>query len=153
MSASLSVPGPQAIPVLGATVELLRFVLDPIEYVGKLFHKYGPIAQLVVGSPTRLVSTQPNVPGTIFLYGPELNRALLTNHADFHKCALTGPLYPEEPLHARTRPLTRMLTGLFHVNEGAHRQHRRLLMPAFHRSRIESYRDEMVAVTEGLLAE
>ncbi|HEY1533375.1 MAG TPA: cytochrome P450 [Polyangiaceae bacterium] len=153
MSASLSVPGPQAIPVLGATVELLRFVLDPIEFVARLFRKYGPIAQLVVGSPTRLVSTQPNVPGTIFLYGPELNRALLTNHADFHKCALTGPLYPKEPLSPRTRPLTRMLTGLFHVNEGEHRQHRRLLMPAFHRSRIESYRDEMVAVTEGLLAE
>jgi cytochrome P450 len=139
--------------VLGATVELLRFVLDPIEFVGRLFRQHGPIAQLVVGSPTRLVSTKPNVPGTIFLYGPELNRALLTNHADFHKCALTGPLYPEEPLSARTRPLTRMLTGLFHVNEGAHRQHRRLLMPAFHRSRIESYRDEMVAVTEGLLDE
>ncbi|HEX3853140.1 MAG TPA: cytochrome P450 [Polyangiaceae bacterium] len=153
MSVSLAVPGPRAMPVLGATAELLRFVLDPIEHVGKLFHRYGPIAQLVVGSPTRLVSTEPNVPGTIFLYGPELNRALLTNHTDFHKCALTGPLYPKAPLSARTRPLTRMLTGLFHVNEGEHRQHRRLLMPAFHRSRIESYRDEMVAVTEGLLDE
>ena len=153
MSASLSVPGPRAIPILGATVELLRFVLDPIEFVGRLFRKHGQIAQLVIGSPTRLVSTKPNVPGTIFLYGPELNRALLTNHADFHKCALTGPLYPKEPLTTRTRPLTRMLTGLFHVNESEHRQHRRLLMPAFHRSRIESYRDEMVAVTEALLSE
>src|SRR5882724_9016565 len=153
MPACLSVPGPRALPLLGATASLLRFVLDPIEFVGKLFREHGPIVQLVVGSPTRVVSTEPNVPGTVFLYGPELNRALLTNHADFHKCALTGPLYPEAPLSARTRPLTRMLTGLFHVNEGEHRQHRRLLMPAFHRSRIESYRDEMVAVTEDLLSE
>ena len=153
MSASLSVPGPAALPVLGPTAELLRFVLDPIAHVGALFDKYGPIVQLVVGSPTRVVSTESKVPGTVFLYGPEYNRALLTNHADFHKCALSGPLYPEEPLTPRTRPLTRMLTGLFHANEGDHRTQRRLLMPAFHRSRIESYRDEMVAVTEALLAE
>ena len=153
MVASLSVPGPRALPVLGAVVELLRFIADPIEAVGRLFRDYGQIAALAVGSPTRLVSTKPGAPGTVFVYGPEYNRALLTNHADFHKCALTGPLYPEQPLTARTRPLTRTLTGLFHVNEAEHRQHRRLLMPAFHRSRIESYRDEMVAVTESLLSE
>jgi len=131
----------------------LRFLLDPIAHVGSLFDKYGPIAQLVVGSPTRVVSTFANVPGTVFVFGPEYNRALLTNHTDFHKCALTGPLYPEEPLSPRTRPLRRTLTGLFHANEADHRTQRRLLMPAFHRSRIESYRDEMVAVTEALLAE
>jgi len=139
--------------LLGPSAELLRFVLDPIAHIGALFEKYGPIAQLVVGSPTRIVSTERNVPGTVFVYGPDYNRALLTNHADFHKCALSGPLYPEEPLSPRTRPLTRMLTGLFHANEADHRQQRRLLMPAFHRSRIESYRDEMVAVTEELLSE
>ncbi len=153
MSASLSVPGPAALPLLGPAAELLRFLVDPIAHVGALFEKYGRIAQLVVGSPTRVVSTVPNAPGTVFLFGPEYNRALLTNHADFHKCALTGPLYPKEPLSPRTRPLTRMLTGLFHANESDHRAQRRLLLPAFHRSRIESYRDEMVAVTESLLAD
>ena len=146
-------PGPHALPVLGPTAELLRFVLDPITHVGALFEKYGPIVQLVVGSPTRIVSTERKVPGTVFVFGPEYNRALLTNHADFHKCALSGPLWPEEPISPRQRPLTRMLTGLFHANEADHRTQRRLLMPAFHRSRIESYRDEMVAATEALLAE
>jgi len=153
MSASLSVPGPRAWPLLGSVPGLLRFVSDPIAHVGALFEKYGPIVQLVVGHPTRIVSTERKVPGTVFLFGPEYNRALLVNHADFHKCALTGPLYPEAPPSARTRPLTRMLTGLFHANEADHRTQRRLLMPAFHRSRIESYRDEMVAVTDALLAE
>jgi len=153
MSATPAVPGPRALPVLGPIAELLRFVRDPLAHIGTLFEKFGPIAQLVVGSPTRIVSTERNVPGTVFLRGPELNRALLTNHADYHKCALSGPLYPQEPLSERTRPLTRMLTGLFHANEADHRLQRRLLMPAFHRSRIESYRDEMVAVTEALMAE
>jgi cytochrome P450 len=153
MSAALSVPGPRALPVLGAAAEIARFLLDPLDAVGRLFRLHGPIAALVVGARTRVVSTEPNVPGTVFVYGPELNRALLTNHADFHKCGLSGPLYPREPVSPRQRPVTRMLTGLFHVNEGEHRTQRRLLMPAFHRSRIESYRDEMVSTTEALLAE
>jgi len=152
MSAPPSVPGPAALPLLGPAAQLVHFVLDPIAHIGALFEKYGPITQLVVGGRTRVVSTERKVPGTVFVFGPEYNRALLTNHADFHKCALSGPLWPEEPLSPRTRPITRMLTGLFHVNEGEHRQQRRLLMPAFHRSRIESYRDEMVAATEALLA-
>jgi len=147
-----SVPGPRALPVLGPARELARFLRDPIAAVGRLFAEFGPIAALVVGARTRLVSTEPNPPGTVFLYGPDLMHALLTNHTDFHKCGLAGPLYPEAPIADRKRPLTRMLTGLFHVNEGEHKQHRRLLMPAFHRSRIESYRDEMVRATEALLA-
>jgi cytochrome P450 len=153
MSALLPVPGPRALPLLGATRELLSFVTDPIGHVGALFRDHGPIVQLAVGRPTRVVSTERDTPGTVFVRGAELNRELLTNHADFHKCALTGPLYPEQPLTPRTQPLTRMLTGLFHVNDGAHREQRRLLMPAFHKSRIESYRDEIVAVTDELLAE
>jgi len=152
MPLPLALPGPPALPVLGATRELARFLRDPIAAVGRLFDEYGQIAALVVGARTRLVSTEPNPPGTVFLYGPDLMHALLTNHTDFHKCGLAGPLYPAEPISARKRPLTRMLTGLFHVNEGEHKQHRRLLMPAFHRSRIESYRDEMVRATESLLA-
>lgn len=138
-------------PLLGATAELARFLVDPIAAVGRLFREHGPIAALVVGAKTRIVSTEPGVPGTVFVYGPELNRALLTNHADFHKCALAGPLYPREPVSPRKRPITRTLTGLFHVNEAEHKQQRRLLMPAFHRSRIESYRNEMVASSEALL--
>src|SRR5450432_2694040 len=152
MSASQSVPGPRALPVLGATWELVRFLRATIAAAGRLFREHGPIAALVVGAKTRVVSTEPNVPGTVFVYGPELNRALLTNHADFHKCGLLGPLYPREPVSPRKKPVARMLTGLFHVNEGEHRQQRRLLMPAFHRSRIEGYRDETVATTEALLA-
>lgn len=153
MSTPLSVPGPRALPVLGAAAELARFLRDPLDAVGRLFRVHGPIAALVVGARTRVVSTESNVPGTVFVHGPELNRALLTNHADFHKCGLPGPLYPQEPVSLRQRPITRMLTGLFHVNDGEHRTQRRLLMPAFHRSRIETYRDEMVSTTEALLAQ
>src|SRR5580692_4445489 len=113
MAASLTVPGPRALPLLGASAELARFLRDPIAAIGRLFRAHGPITALVVGARTRVVSTEANVPGTVFLYGPELNRALYTNHTDFHKCGLPGPLYPREPVSPRQRPITRMLTGLF----------------------------------------
>jgi cytochrome P450 len=148
----LNVPGPRPFPVLGASGNLLRFIRDPLGYIGRLFDAYGPIAVLVRGRPTRIVSTEASAPGTVFFYGAELNRELLTAHEKFHKSALSGPLYPQEPVNARKRPLKRLLTGLFHVNGDEHRQQRRLMMPAFHKSRIDSYRDDMVALTESMLA-
>jgi cytochrome P450 len=131
----------------------LRFALDPITYTERLFDEYGPIAALVRGRSRPIVSTEKNVPQTLFLHGPELNRAFLTSEDDFHKCALSGPLYPTDPERPRTRPLTRLLTGLFHVNGQEHRRHRRLMMPAFHKARIEAYRDDMVAITRTLMSD
>ncbi|MFZ5891692.1 MAG: cytochrome P450 [Myxococcota bacterium] len=151
MPTELSVPGPKPTRLLGTNGNLLSFVIDPLRYVSDLFDRYGRMAVLVRGPSRRLVSTERGVPGTVFLYGPELNRELLTGHEEFHKCALSGPLYPSEPISERKQPLTRMLTGLFHVNGQAHRQHRRLLMPAFHKSRIETYRDAMVEITESVI--
>jgi cytochrome P450 len=145
------VPGPRKVPLLGANGHLLRFALDPLAYTERLFERYGPIAQLAQGSARAIVSTEKGVPGTVFLYGPELNRRFLTEHDRFHKCALSGPMYPSDTTKPRTRPLTRLLTGLFHVNGQEHRRQRRLLMPAFHKSRIESYRDDMVAITSSVL--
>ncbi len=43
------------------------------------------------------------------------------------------------------------MTGLFHVNGDEHRRHRRLLMPAFHKTRIDGYRDDMVRITEDIV--
>lgn len=125
---------------------MLRFVRDPLDYVDRLFQDYGSIAALVRGSSRRIASPGPAT-AVVFVRGPELNRAVLADSERFHKTALTGPLFPTR-VRERTRPLTRLLTGLFSVNGEAHRQTRRLLMPAFHRGRIESYRDDMVSLTD-----
>jgi cytochrome P450 len=145
------VPGPRATPFLGVQGNLLSFVRDPLAYLDGLFAEHGPIAALVRGRSTRLVSTQPDPPGTVFLYGPELNRQLLSQHATYHKSALSGPLYPRGEPHPRTVVLRRMLTGLFDVNDDRHREQRRLLMPAFHKKRIEGYLADMVAVTNDVI--
>ncbi len=144
------IPGPEPARLLGPVGNVLRFVRDPLGHVARLFQEHGDLVALARGSSTRLVSPSPDVPGTVFLRGPELNREFYTRHDVFHKSALSGVLWPQN-VTERTSPLTRLLTGLFHVNGDDHRAHRRLLMPAFHRRRIESYRDAMVEVTESVI--
>jgi cytochrome P450 len=85
-------------------------------------------------------------PGTVLAYGPELVRQAATQHEVYYKYPLSCDLYPLGGLTPRTAPLRHFLTGLFGVNSDEHRQHRRLLMPAFHKQRIEAYRDDMVAI-------
>jgi cytochrome P450 len=148
---TLDVPGPPPVPLIGPLGNVGLFVLDPLDYCDRLFAEHGRMACLARGRSTWLVSTDRDPPGTVMLYGADLNRQLFSQHALYHKSALSGPLYPQGTPSARQRPLSRMLTGLFAVNDERHKSERRLLMPAFHKSRIESYRDDMVAITHSVL--
>lgn len=146
-----SLPGPRPWPVLGTNGNLLSFVLDPLAHVERLFRQYGPIAALVRGRSRRIASPGRDTPAIVFVRGPELNRALLSDAERFHKTPLSGPLYPEQGATERTRPLLRVMTGLFNVNGEEHRERRRLMLPAFHKSRIDQYRDDMVSITEAVI--
>lgn len=155
-------PGPAPSRLLGPVPSLLRFRADAIGAAGRIFAKYGPLASLVQG-PAHIMS--PMGRGVALANGPDLNRQVLTEHDRFHSYALPGRFYPSEEDLAHTgsrglrataerlMPIRRTLTGLFHVNSDEHRRHRRLLQPAFHKRRIEAYRDDMVAITGALLDE
>lgn len=156
-------PGPAPVPGLGAIPHVLEFGRDAIRASSARFARYGDLVSLV-RAPARLVS--PRGRAVVIARGAELNREVLTQHDRFHMHALPGPLYPEdEQLAARERPLPglasaerlrpirRTLTGLFHVNGDEHRRHRRLLMPAFHKTRLDAYRDDMVALVDEVLAD
>jgi len=130
---------------------MLQLVRDPIDYMGRLFKTYGRIASLAAGGGTRTFSSWPDCPGTIFIYGPELLREVGTQHAVYHRAALSGVLYPTEKITPRQQPLLNYGTGLFTVNDDEHRRHRRLLMPAFHKKRIEAYHADMVNITQEIL--
>lgn len=138
--------------MVGALGNVGLFVLDPLAYAERLFRAHGPLAALAAGRSTWLVSTEKDPPGTVLLYGAELNRKLLSRHATFAKSALSGPLFPQGEPSPRQRPLLSTLTGLFAANGDEHKQQRRLLMPAFHKARVESYRDAMVEAAEEVLA-
>ncbi|WP_146650887.1 cytochrome P450 [Labilithrix luteola] len=159
-----SAPGPEPIPGVGTVFHLIRYGRDPIGVTDRLFREYGPIVSLVRG-PVRIFS--PAGCAMVFATGAGVNRQILTEHDRYHMCALPGALYPSDEVLAeaaaadkrwratpeRLQPIRRTLTGLFHVNGAEHRRHRRLLMPAFHKTRIDAYRDEMVALTTKVLDE
>ena len=142
------VPGPQPTRWLGRTGNLLSFAHDPLGYLARLFQTYGPIAALVAGGRTRIIAPSADCPGTVFVCGPDLNREVVTATETFHKSAIGGI---QKRLSTRQEIMWNWGTGLFHVNGELHRQHRRLLMPAFHKKQIESYRDDMALLTQQML--
>lgn len=159
-------PGPDPIPGLGAIPRLLQYGRDPIGTATRLFARYGPLAS-IVRAPINIMT--PNGRAVFVGTGADLNREVLTQHDRYRMYALPGNYYPDDEVLARAanqrglarftrpsverlRPVRRLLTGLFHVNGDEHRRHRRLLMPAFHKTRIDAYRDDMVTITERVLS-
>ncbi|MEO7093839.1 MAG: hypothetical protein ABI175_11355, partial [Polyangiales bacterium] len=156
-----SAPGPEPMPLVGALGNLVQYVRDPIAAAGRLFARYGNVAS-IVRAPVRMANPGPGRgtgklakatgAGVVLVNGADLNREVLTQHERFHMIALPGRMLPVGEVSEREKPIKRMFTGLFDVNENEHRRHRRLLMPAFNKTRIDAYRDEMVAITEASLA-
>lgn len=142
------VPGPKPVPLIGTALNLLRFSKDSVGYTRKLFQEYGNLVSMVEGGGTRLYSSRPVCPGTVFACGPELTRQVTTQHDIYHKVPLTGPLYRLRNQSARTKPLRHFLAGLFADNEDRHLQQRKLMMPAFHRQRLQTYLKDMVTITQ-----
>jgi len=147
---------------VGVRGNAIQWMRDPIGYAGRLFERYGNVAAIVRG-PLRVVNPGPNprIPalgdargaGVVCVNGAELNRQVLTDHERFYMVALSGRLFPtSQTPSAREQPVTRMMTGLFHVNSSEHRKHRRLLMPAFAKTRIDAYRDDMVQIASEIFA-
>lgn len=156
-----SVPGPAPMRLLGARGNLLRFLSDPIGRATALFREYGDTVS-VVRAPMHIVNPGPGWgrgelatatgAGVVLTRSVEINREALTSHDRFDTIALSGDLYPvRERVKPRAEAAMRVMTGLFHVNGDEHRRHRRLLMPAFHKTHIERYRDEMVRLTGEML--
>ncbi len=143
-----NVPGPRPWPLIGRTLNTLRLLKDPIGYTGQLFQNYGNLVTLVQGGGTRLYSPRPICPATVFTYGPDMVRQVAAQHEIYYKYPLTGPLYRFQDASERTKPLKHFLVGLFGVNEDRHLQQRKLMMPGFHRQRLETYAQDMIAITE-----
>jgi cytochrome P450 len=153
-----SAPGPEPMWGVGPTGNVLRYVRNPLRAATRIFARYGNIAS-IVRAPIAIANPGPGWGtgqlatatgrGVVLVTGADNNREVLTQHDRFHMIALPGQLYPTGAnVSEREKPITRMMTGLFHVNGNEHRRHRRLLMPAFHKTRLDAYRDDMVRIAE-----
>jgi cytochrome P450 len=151
MALQSDISGPPPARLIGRWGNMLQFGRDPLGHSERLFERYGPVVLLAKGAKTNLYSPLEDCPGTVLAYGPEATRAASTQHEIYLKFPLSGPRYRLKDQTQRTTPLKHFGVGLFGVNLKEHRQHRRLVMPAFHAKRIGSYRDSMVEITESFL--
>ncbi|MDP2313633.1 MAG: cytochrome P450 [Pseudomonadota bacterium] len=131
-------PGPAPIPLLGWRANALRFLLDPIAYIDALPSVRG-VSPFVAGGcpPVLLVGDGP----AVFAIGGAANKVVLGDMEGFHSQRVPGP----------PGAFQRLTAGLFSMNTPQHGQQRRLIQPAFHKRRIEGYRDDMVALTAQML--
>ena len=134
-----SISGPRPTPVLGWRGNLVRFLRDPVGYMAPLARAHGDVVPFA-GRGAGPVLVREAHGGTVFALGPVCSQQVFGQMPVFHSARIPGP--PE------SRSFERLTSGLLSMNEDRHRKQRRLLQPAFHKARIEGYRDTMVAMTE-----
>ena len=119
-------PGPTPLPVVG---NILAFRRDQLGYLQALQREFGNMATIYIG----------NVP-VVLLFRPEHVRYILT----------------ENPRNFTSREVAEGLRqligdGLLTIDGEAHRQQRRMVQPAFHKKRVESYASTMAHYTQEML--
>jgi len=120
-------PGPKARPFFG---NLLEFQRNQLQFVERMQYTYGDMVTMHAGR-------QPFV----LLFRPEYVRYLLTEHPrDFMTTQSAGGDLMEV-----------LGESLLTIEGEAHRQQRRLVQPAFHKKRVESYAEYMVQYTQEML--
>lgn len=124
------IPGPRPMRIAGRLGNTVRFFRDPFSYLRAIHQAYGPIAAFIE-----------NTPHWVFALGPEYNRYLLTNPDIFYSnlAFLSAP--PDSALQHLT-------AGLLSMNGDQHKCHRRLMMPLFQKRQVDTYRDDIVAITQ-----
>jgi len=135
--ATQPLPGPRALPLLGGRARMLPLLRDPVVYMRDLYRHYGPLVALSSGKRP-----------FVFGFAPEFNRLLLSDPRRFHNGDRETLSFGPPPGTAAAR----LTTGLTAMNDGKHTQQRRLMMPAFHRKRVEAYHHTMVDVAAQAVA-
>ncbi|MGE5222363.1 MAG: cytochrome P450 [Omnitrophica WOR_2 bacterium] len=124
--ASLYPPGPRT-PALIEAFKVGR--RNPIRYFSEIERKYGPIASLPIPKATMVLATK----------AESVRSVLIENAKNFtNREAYIGLV-----------PL--LGNGLLTIDGPFHKQQRRLVMPAFHKQRVETYADLMVDTTLDML--
>lgn len=130
---SIPIPGPRAIPFLGLPIRLYKFLDDPLGAILAL-REHGQVASLVADNPAIVVAL-----------GPERVREVLSNPDIFRhdETLFRGP---------KGSYLDKLRLTIVSVNGDVHKRHRRLMMPAFQRSALEAYAEDVTTVTEHMLS-
>jgi cytochrome P450 len=129
-------PGPPALPLIGAPINLLRFFADSIATMHRLQRRYGDVVALMRGRSDY-----------VFAFGAANNRVILGNPSLFQNL---------DPQSMQVRvpqgsALSRLFNGLTHMNGAHHQQQRRLVTPAFAKPMLAPYLAEIGIETRRML--
>ncbi|MGH9716901.1 MAG: cytochrome P450 [Candidatus Acidiferrales bacterium] len=117
-------PGPKGVPILGSALDLRD---DPLNSMRLMAREYGDIVRFHVMNRERILLNHPDL----------IYQVLVIQHSKFHKSDLTR------------RITVRMLGQGLLISEGDFwRRQRRLVQPAFHRSRVNDYAAAMLELAE-----
>jgi cytochrome P450 len=134
----MAIPHPPIPPVMGWRGLMLRFFSDTVRYPREWQRRYGNLVSIGAGQG-----------GGVLAFGADYNRQIFTQPDVFY--TIDAETFPVR-LPAET-PLFRMWNnGLLQMNGTRHDGQRRLMMPALHKKRIDSYRSDMIALTERQLS-
>jgi cytochrome P450 len=131
------IPGPSPAPVLGWLPLLLRFALDPLVSLERLYKRYGKILWLGFR----------NYP-VVLIFHPELNRQILRDPSTFYSYNLDLLPIP----FPKDSSILRATTGMPLMNGPRHTDHRSTLLPYFHKKFITRYHASCVQVTKRKIA-
>lgn len=121
-------PGPLALPLVG---QVISFMYNPLDFMIRNYFRYGDVIRI-------------NIFGIkgFALHGAEANRYILVDAVEN---------FLVEPMIDRVHARWIVGRGLIFIDDPAHRQQRRLIMPAFSRRRIEEYQNAMRDTTAQML--
>lgn len=128
-----ALPGPRALPVLGAYGNFLGMLHDPTAFLPRIYQTYGPIASLARGTSSY-----------VFVFTPHYNQLVLSQPDLFQALDISA-----SPVRVTANPaLAQLFTGLTQMNGERHRQQRRLIMPALAKKRVASNCDVVAELAD-----
>jgi len=141
--AGSSPPGPPPMPLWGWRGNALRFFRNPVAYLSSLRKTHGNVASLIDRDhPTLFTQPTAQMGRTIFGFGPEMNKEILTQPDVFQVHCPRGP---------KTKTFERLSSNILFMNGQKHATQRRLLNPTFTREHLQSYHRDIVHYTEQML--
>ena len=133
------IPGPRTLPLLGWRANALAVLREPAGQLLRLHQTYGDI-----------VALGPETGAPVAVFAPEYNHLLLTNTDLFYSLDVNDSASPIRM--PRNSAAARLLSGIAGMNGPRHRTQRQLLLPGFHRKRVDGLVGVMGTLTEEHIA-